>query len=166
MGKFITMNFSGRYVIEGRKAVGKDAAGHDIYSEEIAICPTRLGVSDEGRKVIGFFDTETMLTDDQKENCEKKWGKDWLLTLDDKIQRGATNMRLLLPGETIAINGVDIQAANAGDAKRLPKSRRATIIQGPVTAAVMQGQAPSVRITAPAKVEGKMLPTPKERVRE
>jgi len=53
--------------------------------------------------------------------------------LDEKIEKGPANLRLLRPGEVITVNDIDIQTLNPEDKKRLPKSKRATVILGPIT---------------------------------
>lgn len=165
MGKFITMNYSGLYVIEPKRPTGKDDAGNQTYSPEIAIRPVKMGVDAAG-KVIGLFDTDLMLSEDQKEAAEKLYGKDWKEKLDNKIQNGPCNMRLLKPGEEIEVNGIPIEALNPSDAKRLPKtkSRRATVIQGPITAAAIGGGLAAAKVVN--KVENKLLPAKTEKVKE
>lgn len=168
MGKFVTMNFSGRFIIEPRRQTGKDVADQPIFSPEIAIVPTRMGV-DEAGKVLGFFDTATMLSPETQEYLKTKYGDKWLETFDEKVHKGPYNLRLLREGEKIEVNGIPIEPLNPADAKRMPKSRRATVIQGPITAGAFAA-GPRQRMTLaeeiPDKVVEKMLPAAKEKVRE
>ena len=139
MGIFVTVNYSGSYDIKPRTAVGKDPAGGTIWRDGITIYPARLGVSVESGEVIGLVDTSKL--PQPTENACKEWfgKKDWQKILDDEIENGPHNLRLLKPGETIEVDNIDIQAL---EGQELPPSlarRKTTTIQGPMTAGALTG---------------------------
>lgn len=148
MATFVTVNWSGKYVIKPKTPISKDAAGNTVFREEIAFRPVRLGKDSESGNVVGIVVTDKLPRSTEKA-CEAWWGKDWKKILDEELQNGPANLRKLEEGETIQIDGIDMEPLDPSDTRRLPKQRRATVLQGPLTASTVLGdvQEKSVKIT-------------------
>ena len=148
MATFVTVNWSGKYVIKPKTPASRDAAGNVVYKPEIAFRPIRLGKDADSGNVIGIVVTDK-LPRTTEQACEAWWGKNWPKVLDEELQNGAVNLRKLEEGETIQIDGIEMEPLDPSDTRRLPKQRRATVIQGPLTASTVLGdnKEKSVRVT-------------------
>ena len=156
-------------MIRPKRAISKGPAGELIYRNEIALRPARLGTdADVPRgghgKVIGIVNSKieglNHLTREAISEEFSLGAKKAKMSLqeffDHVIQTEPHNLRLLLPGEKVTVKGIDIEALNEGDEHKLPRSRRATVLQGPITAGsvVASGEnEQTVTITGPDKKE-------------